>query len=396
MMNQFEPLYTKAELIVKSLQNDLTEQERLSLNEWLMESAGNQVLYNEFTNETTLASELAILAKFDVQADWQKIAKQTIDTQNKPATIVGINYRKWLSAAAILLIACLGVFQFWVSRNNSHAISKISKHPIIDIVPGGNKATLKLADGTIISLNDSVNGFQATQQNVKLVIQNGEITYQSLGQDNEIIYNTITTPRGGQYKLLLDDGTKVWLNAASSIKYPTAFSGDERIVELTGEGYFEVAHDASKPFKVVLPGIGRVDAIGTAFNINAYSDEHITKTTLVQGKVKVAFGSKTDFLNPGQQAQLFPSGQLLVLNQVDLDEVVAWKNGQFIFKQMNVENIMKQIGRWYEIEVIYNGPVSQETFSGIVSRASHLMEVLKIMEEGGVRFKIDGKKISVY
>ena len=132
------------------------------------------------------------------------------------------------------------------------------------------------------------------------------------------------------------------------------------------------------------------------FNINAYSDEHITKTTLVQGKVKVAFGSKTDFLNPGQQAQLFPSGQLLVLNQVDLDEVVAWKNGQFIFKQMNVENIMKQIGRWYEIEVIYNGPVSQETFSGIVSRNSHLLEVLKIMEEGGVRFKIDGKKISVY
>jgi ferric-dicitrate binding protein FerR (iron transport regulator) len=396
MMNQFEPLSSKAALIVKSLQNDLTVQERLSLNEWLAESEANQALYNELTNEATLASELAILAKFDAQADWQKIAEQTIGKQTKTAPVFSINYRKWLSAAAILLIACLGVFQFWLNRNNSHPIAKNSKHPIIDIAPGGNKATLKLADGTIVTLNDSVNGFQATQQNVKLVIKNGEITYQSLGQNNEIIYNTITTPRGGQYKLLLDDGTKVWLNAASSIKYPTTFSGDERIVELTGEGYFEVAHDASKPFKVLLPGIGRVDAIGTAFNINAYSDERLTKTTLVEGKVKVAFGNKTDFLIPGQQAQLTPSGKLLVLNQVDVDEVVAWKNGQFNFKQMNVENIMRQIGRWYEIEVIYNGPVSQETFSGIVSRNSHLMEVLKIMEEGGVRFKIEGKKINVY
>ena len=156
MMNQFEPLYTKAELIVKSLQNDLTDQERLSLNEWLAESAANQALYNDLTNEATLASELAILAKFDAQADWQKIAKQTIGEQNKTAPIVDFSYRKWLSAAAILLIACLGVFQFWVSRNNRNSISKISKHPIIDIAPGGNKATLKLADGTIIILNLSL------------------------------------------------------------------------------------------------------------------------------------------------------------------------------------------------------------------------------------------------
>jgi ferric-dicitrate binding protein FerR (iron transport regulator) len=162
MMNQFEPLYTKAALIVKSLQNDLTNQERLSLNEWLAESDANQALYNELTNETTLASELAILAKFDAQADWQKIANRINDKQSKTAPIVGINYRKWLSAAAILLIACLGVFQFWVSRNNRNSISKNSKHPIIDIAPGGNKATLKLADGTIVTLNDSVNGFQAT------------------------------------------------------------------------------------------------------------------------------------------------------------------------------------------------------------------------------------------
>ena len=275
-----------------------------------------------------------------------------------------------------------------------------SKYPIAsknDIQPGGNKATLQLADGTTITLNDSINGFRASQHHVNLIINKGAITYQSNGeQENEILFNTVSTPKGGQYELLLEDGTRVWLNAASSLKYPTAFSGNERIVELKGEGYFEVAHNALKPFRVIMPGLSKVEAIGTSFNINSYSDEYATKATLIEGKVKVSFGNNTVMLNPGQQADVLKSGQILLNNKIDVSEVIAWKNGQFIFNSVNIESIMRQISRWYEIEVVYNESFNQETFSGIVSRKSNLSEVLKIMEEGGVKFRIEGKKIYVY
>lgn len=396
MINDFGPFYNIAELIAKSVSNDLSDEETKALLQWIEASEANLSLYQDLTSEASLSEELAILTSFNPSEDWQKLAKQTIQSSTPIQKNGQFSLKFWLSSAAIFLIVCFGALQLWKSQTKNTDTNHFSARLKNDIAPGGNKATLQLGDGSVVVLNDSNNGFQSKQQNVKLLVQNGEITYQSIGKQDHLIYNTVTTPKGGQFKLVLDDGTKVWLNAASSIKFPMAFSGKERLVELTGEGYFEVAHDASKPFKVVLPNIGQVDAIGTAFNINAYAEENSLKTTLLQGKVKVAFGQKTDYLNPGQQAQFFQNGQIHILDQVALEEVVAWKNGQFIFKQMNVEDIMRQISRWYEIEVIYHGAVSKETFSGIVNRNSNLMEVLKIMEEGGVRFKIDGKKINVF
>ena len=396
MINDFGPLYNIAELIAKSISKDLSEEETKVLLQWIEASEENLRLYQDLISEASLSEELAILTTFNPSEDWQKLAKKTIQSSIPIQKNWQFSRKFWLSSAAIFLIVCFGALQLWKLQTKDTDTNHFTARLKNDIPPGGNKATLQLGDGTVVVLNDANNGFQSKQQNVKLLVQNGEITYQSIGKQSHLIYNTVTTPKGGQFKLVLNDGTKVWLNAASSIKFPMAFSGKERLVELTGEGYFEVAHDTSKPFKVVLPNIGQVDAIGTTFNINAYIEENILKTTLLEGKVKVAFGQKTDYLNPGQQAQFFQNGQFHIMNQVALEEVVAWKNGQFIFKQMNVEDIMRQISRWYEIEVIYHGAVSKETFSGIVNRNSNLMEVLKIMEEGGVRFKIDGKKINVF
>ena len=392
MSNEFNSSYNIAALIVKSLQNDLSAEESNILLNWKGASNENLALFNELTTEASLSAELAIFASFSAKKDWEKIATRTVHA-NHPK-ISKFSRVFWLSSAAILFFVIVGAFQFW--RFTSNQKSNYSLQLKHNIVPGSNKATLTLADGTIILLNDSLNGFHAKQQNVDLLIKNGEIVYQSLGQNEPPIYNTIITPNGGHYKLLLDDGTKVWLNAASSIKYPTTFSGNERIVALTGEGYFEIAHNVQKPFKVILPNIGNVEAMGTVFNINTYQDESSLKTTLVEGKIKVDFGNKSQFLTPGQQSHFFKNGQLSIIDNVEMDEVIAWKNGQFVFKQMNVEGIMRQLSRWYDVDVVFDGKLSKETFSGIVNRNANLLEVLKIMEAGGVRFKIDGKKIYVY
>jgi ferric-dicitrate binding protein FerR (iron transport regulator) len=265
-------------------------------------------------------------------------------------------------------------------------------------MPGGNKAMLQLADGTLVTLSDSLSGFQASQRNVKLVIKNGEISYAYKGTSQENLFNKVITPRGGQYKLRLNDGTQICLNAASSIRYPVAFVGNTRVVELTGEAYFDVAHDPKHPFIVKLSSNKQVRAIGTSFNINAYGDDDNDNdiATLIHGSVKVESGKNEQLLLPGQQAKFLSDDKLLISNQVDVDEIVAWKNGQFVFNALTVKSIMVQLARWYELEVVYSGKISQETFSGIVSRNSNLSEVLKIMEAGGLRFKIDGKIIYVF
>jgi ferric-dicitrate binding protein FerR (iron transport regulator) len=269
MSNEFDSSYNIAALIVKSLQNDLSAEESKILMQWKDAKNENLALFNELTTEESLSAELAIFDSFNATKDWEKVANKTVITNQ--AKISKFSRVFWLTSAAVLIFVLVGAFQFWKFTSNQKSNYTIqSKH---NIVPGSNKATLTLADGTIILLNDSINGFHTKQQNVNLLIQNGEIKYQSLGQNEAPSYNTIITPNGGQYKLLLDDGTKVWLNASSSIKYPTTFSGKERIVTLTGEGYFEIAHNTQMPFKVILPNVGKVEAIGTIFNIKAYQDE---------------------------------------------------------------------------------------------------------------------------
>ncbi|HQW45168.1 MAG TPA: FecR domain-containing protein, partial [Chitinophagaceae bacterium] len=265
-----------------------------------------------------------------------------------------------------------------------------------DVAPGGNKAILTLADGSTIILDNAANGSLTEQGNTKVIkLDDGQLAYNTLNEKpTEIVYNTISTPRGGQYQLTLADGTKVWLNAASTLRFPATFSGNERKVELTGEGYFEVAKNAAMPFKVSVNNM-TVEVLGTHFNINSYSDEASIKTTLLEGAVKVTNGDAVQMLSPSNQAQLTADGEIRLNRNVDIEDVVAWKNGIFNFSGTAIENIMRQISRWYDLDVSYEGAISKETFSGVVSRNSNLSQVLKIMEQAGVKFKIEGKKIIV-
>ena len=196
--------------------------------------------------------------------------------------------------------------------------------------------------------------------------------------------------------MVLSDGTVVWLNAASSLRFPVVFKGKERQVELMGEAYFEVKK-GEKPFKVSLQNGSRIEVKGTAFNVNAYQDEDFLRTTLLEGKINFMMLGKTQALLPGQQIRVaYRQPEMQVIDDVDVEQEVAWKNDLFIFKGMDVKSIMREISRWYDIDVVYKGKLNPETFSGIVSRKSNLSQVLKIMEEGGVRFVIEGRTIVVF
>jgi ferric-dicitrate binding protein FerR (iron transport regulator) len=388
--------YEIAALIGKHLQSSLTAIEAQKLQLWIEASDANRDLFNSLTDEALLMNELFLLDSFKASDGWATFTK-TIQETTAPKTPITWGYKKyWYAAAAVLLMAFLTSVYFLKtpSKKVSSAIS--TQKSVNDVMPGGNKAMLQLADGTLVTLSDSLSGFQASQQNVKLVIKNGEISYASKGTSQENLFNKVITPRGGQYKLRLNDGTQIWLNAASSIRYPVSFVGNTRVVELTGEAYFDVAHDPQHPFIVKLSGNKQVRAIGTSFNINAYGDDNNDVATLIRGSIKVESGNNERLLVPGQQAKFLADDKLLLSNQVDVDEIVAWKNGQFVFNALTVKSIMVQLARWYELEVVYSGKISQETFSGIVSRNSNLSEVLKIMEAGGLRFKIDGKIIYVF
>jgi len=210
---------------------------------------------------------------------------------------------------------------------------------------------------------------------------------------NSLVYNTATTPRGGQYQFILSDGTKVWLNSASSIKYPVQFIGNERKVELTGEAYFEVVHNAKMPFRVVSNG-QTVEDLGTHFNINAYNDENVIKTTLLEGSVKVSSAAGNNTIKPGQQAVL-NNGNISVINDADLDAAVAWKNGFFYFDDNNIQEVMRQLARWYDVDIKCEGELPSRQFSGEISRNVKASQILDILSFKKIHYKIDGKSIVI-
>jgi ferric-dicitrate binding protein FerR (iron transport regulator) len=317
-----------------------------------------------------------------------------------------------MAAAAVLALLFAGTwFYFNTSSTAKPGTENIVKadHKQI-IMPGSDKAILTLSDGTAIVLDSTSNGTLALQGNSKIIKLNDQVVYnnnQQAGTAIETTYNTLSTPRGGQYMLTLEDGTKVWLNAASSIKYPSAFNAGERTVELTGEAYFEVAKNPAKPFKVFVQGM-EIQVLGTHFNVMAYSDEAAVKTTLLEGSVKVSgtqpqtrnsslrgTKQKPQTLAPGQQAQQSKAGELKIMNDVDLEQVVAWKNGYFQFNRDGIEVIMKQIARWYDVEISYEGKIAAREFGGKISRNSDIREIFKVLELSNVHFRIEGKKIIV-
>lgn len=304
------------------------------------------------------------------------------------------------AAASLFLVLLFGLIYY--SHQNKH-IEQVSVNKSDDVSPGGNKAILTLAGGQQIILTDAKNG-KLGQQGATTIHKTsaGQVVYtvdgaEATSRDMEIVYNMITTPRGGQYHLTLADGTNVWLNAASSIKYPTAFSGDDRKVEMTGEAYFEVAHNKDKPFFVTSNG-QTVEVLGTHFNINAYSDEPSIKTTLFEGAVKVRRGTVFALLKPGQQSIVIDkdnNSSITVSDRVDMEQALAWKNGKFNFDKADVKTVMRQLSRWYDVDVEYTREIPQGHFSGAFSRNMNASKALNLLEYTGVNFKIEGRKIIV-
>ncbi len=396
-------------LILKYLQGEINVQERALLDAWIAKSENNKKLFDELTHKDLLHDRLAYYYNTEERkaAAGNKMMKFNFSRGAAVRRMRG-DWRKVMAAAAVLLLLVSGAY-FWVIHEKGRQVvitenqDEQSKN---DVAPGKDGAILKLANGRMIVLDSVANGNLARQGNTQVMKNGAVVAYDAQGDapatqniPGEILYyNTLTTLRGRQFQLALPDGSKVWLNAASSITFPTAFVGKVRKVEITGEVYFEVKGEI-KPFIVSANGM-EVEVLGTHFNVNAYDDEVIIKTTLLEGSVKVVSGQSSVVIKPGQQARIAGGSiqqrqKISVVNDIDAGQVVAWKNGSFQFNDESLETIMRQLARWYDVKITYEGKKPDIHFAGIISRNTNLSEVLRMLELSGVRFKINEKEIIV-
>ena len=398
--------------------NSATGEEVEELFEWLRQHSEDNAIHSELEE---MAATTVPNQHYD-PSYWEPFIAKVLENRESPGQPavhrIHLLRRAWFryAAAAVFIIAVgiLAVIMF-SDRQRPESVTAVVKSD--DVLPGRERAVLTLADGKLIVL-DSVQGNIVKQGDLTVNNLNGKLGYE--GKDNEVQYHTLSTPKGGQYKLQLPDGTDVWLNAASSITYPTAFIGSDRKVTVTGEVYFEVAKDKTKPFKVNVDNKSEVEVLGTHFNINSYGDDGSIKTTLLEGSVKVnsAIGNPRQVgagwqsakeselavvLKPGEQAVLSRANSplttdhspLTIHHSPDLDQVMAWKNGLFNFNQADLKMVMAQLGRWYDIDVKYEGDIPARSFRGKITRDLKLSQVIKILEDVGVQFKIEGRTLVV-
>jgi len=334
---------------------------------------------------------------FDRIKSDSRFNENSFSTLEKPKT-----YKlSWIKiAAAALVFLTAGIF---IIRHNKIAVIKNKQanntKPSV-IIPGSQKAILTIANGKVILLGNANNGMLAkTGTSTVLKTHNGQIVYQikpaATIADNSVSYNTLTTPKGGEYQVILPDGTKVWLNAASSITYPTAFTGNERHVKLSGEAYFEVAKNKQKPFYVSMNNV-QVKVLGTHFNIAAYSDDDAITTTLLEGSVQITKNNQQSLLKPGQQGIVNNDADEIVVSEANIDDAMAWKNGYFLFNDDNIATIMKKVSRWYDVDIDYSGKFDNQKFGGTYYRSKSITELLQYLEMvGKIHFKITGRRITV-
>lgn len=302
--------------------------------------------------------------------------------------------RWWAAAASVIFLMAGGAWFFL--RNNNNSISTIT--PVaVNAAPGHNGAILTLSDSSQIVLDSAGNGNIAVQGNSKIVKQNGLLSYEKLGSaaSREVLYNTMTTPRGRQFQLVLPDGTKVWLNAASSIRFPTAFIGNTREVSITGEAYFEVTKNPRQPF-IVNTGLTQVQVLGTHFDLMAYPDEQGVYTTLLEGSVRFTNGLQAAMLVPGEQAGTATRPNAIIsVKKTDTDEAVAWVTGKLVIGDADVAKLVRDISRWYDVDMVFEGAVPQRHFWSIINRNVNLSDILKVLDANGIHTRQEGKKIIV-
>jgi len=412
-------------LIEKFLEEKISAEEERELKAWLAEAEHNNSFFQQITDKKVLQEKLKIYAAADSEAIWQRTL-QKIESAKDGAKLVDLYpekktvrlpFGKIAAAASIILLISAGAWYYFGQSANNQTAKTDNNEAIMAnrIVPGSHKATLTLADGSTLILNNMQNGNLANQGHIQITKTDGRLTYNrkpdsensTTGQD---IYNTVTTPRGGEYQITLPDGSKVWLNAASSLRFPIAFAGNERIVELTGEAYFEVnpqnqqatAKEAAKqtgriaktPFivKINTPAGNRneVEVLGTHFNVMAYNEEGIIKTTLIEGKVKVTSGNNFQTIRPGEQAKQ-KEGNITV-QHVDAEDVVGWTNGFIPVGGPDIDYTMRQISRWYDIKVEYQGRKPEVSFEGKLPRGATIENVIKLLNANNIKARLNEKE----
>ena len=375
------------DLAEKWLKGTITEEEMNEFSEWY-DNTDNEVLNipEGFAgSEDELGNRMLLAIK--------KRRKESL----RSVYLTRTTLFKLTVAAALIVASTLPILYIKnkdASQEENSSISAVSKRDTI--VPGRNRAVLILGDGREVLLDTITSGTIAENTHARVIkLDDGELSYSALADINApVSYNTLSTPRGGQYAITLVDGTRVWLNSSSSLRFPTSFRDPERTVELSGEAYFEVAQNRKKPFTVKVNDV-EVKALGTDFNIMAYKDETTINTTLMEGSVVVSKWKETVRLNPGQQAQISEDGKIDIVKNADTEQAIAWKNGFFNFTGSDIETTMRQIARWYNIEVIYEDKIT-EHFNGTILRNASIERVLRMLEfTGVVNFDIQGRKIFV-
>lgn len=368
-------------LLQKYQEGTLSNQDQDKLDAWYLHKASTSNLQ---------------LSDYELE-DSYELLKSKLPLQAEPKVI-----RLWprvAVAASIALLLGTGIFYFAKPKEQIIPVAEKAQ----EIAPGGTRGILTLSNGKQIILANISAKDTIAKEGEEVTIKmgaNGVITYiinpdADASKNNPNAFNTLSTPTGGQYNIVLADGTKVYLNAVSSIKYPTQFNGDKRLVELDGEAYFEVAKNKNKPF-IVKSDNQSIEVLGTHFNVHAYANEAVVKTTLLEGSVAVSFKNQKSILKPGQQSNVSDNFTKIKIREVDTDEAIAWKNGRFKFDNADLKTVMRQLERWYGIKVEYRGDVSDVRFSGGTFMNKNLSEVLKVLELSNIKFKVEGRTIIVY
>lgn len=426
-----EPFQIDDVLLKYIREEQLTPEETAMLATWQSrDPAARTELLTQMKNEREWALQnLTKVQHIDRDGPWERVEALIrkdgywLDTPDSLAVtpmspVVSIHRsspRPWFAAAAAVVLT-LGAASWWfMAHRPAPAVTPVASPAVAaDIRPGGNKAMLTLADGRTINLDSSANGVLAAQQNTTVSKPaDGQLAYK--GSTNEkpapLAFNTLSTPKAGQFALTLADGTRVWLNNASTLRYPVAFTGSDRSVDLYGEAYFEVARDLAHPFRVIVHRVtnptiafaapagadhtSTIEVLGTAFNVMAYGDEPDERATLLSGSIRCTDAGHSTLLRPDQQSVLDDKGALHVLPHVDVQEVIAWKNGYFHFDHSSLENTMRQLARWYDIDVRYEGQPTPQAFMGRIQRDLPLSVVLRGLENDHVRFSLQGRTLVV-
>lgn len=378
------------ELLIKQLHQPLSTEEQAIVNEWLQASPLNQELYDSFNDKDQLESKLSELQQFDENVSWNKLlASGKWSPAEKSNNVFSLIRKNWHYAAAIFILA-VGAGVFYLNMPSGD--SSVPAEPVLagkeEILPGSNKAVLTIGD-SVINLSDDKSGIIAGNQGI--VYNDGE----RIAEASQTI--TLTTPRGGHYEATLPDGSKVWLNAASSIRFPSKFNSTDRTVIVTGEVFLEVAKNQQAPFSVTA-GNTNVRVLGTSFNINAYDNEPVVKTTLVDGSVRVGpdgAQSGAMVLRPGQQAISAGNGAVNSVETPDLSGILAWKNGFISFDNMDFKTVMRQLERWYDVKVEYKGAAPTVKLNGELDRQVPLTDVLNYLSRLNIKFERNGRTITV-